>query len=91
VLCLGAGSGACVLTQDLPDPALDVPAQYKYAGKGDAPPSLDWWRGFRSAELTQLMQEAQTVNLELPPNEWTPVVGSLSLEVLNGTCTSVVY
>ncbi|WP_028136321.1 hypothetical protein [Bradyrhizobium japonicum] len=28
---------------------------------------------------------------ELPPNEWTPVVGSLSLEVLNGTCTSVVY
>ncbi|PDT63980.1 RND transporter [Bradyrhizobium ottawaense] len=57
--------GACVLTQDLPDPALDVPAQYKYAGKGDAPPSLDWWRGFRSAELTQLMEEAQTVNLDI--------------------------
>ncbi|KQT29416.1 RND transporter [Bradyrhizobium sp. Leaf396] len=54
-----------MLTQDLPDPALDVPAQYKYAGKGDAPPSLDWWRGFRSAELTQLMQEAQTVNLDI--------------------------
>lgn len=65
MLCLGAGSGACVLTQDLPDPALDVPAQYKYAGKGDAPPSLDWWCGFRSAELTQLMQEAQTVNLDI--------------------------
>ncbi len=65
MLCLAAGSGACVLTQDLPDPALDVPAQYKYAGKGDAPPSLDWWRGFRSAELTQLMQEAQTVNLDI--------------------------
>lgn len=65
MLCLGAGSGACVLTQDLPDTALDVPAQYKYAGKGDAPPSLDWWRGFRSAELTQLMQEAQTVNLDI--------------------------
>lgn len=54
-----------MLTQDLPDPALDVPAQYKYAGKGDAPPSLDWWRGFRSAELTQLMEEAQTVNLDI--------------------------
>ncbi|TGN89925.1 efflux transporter outer membrane subunit [Bradyrhizobium yuanmingense] len=65
VLCLAAGSGACVLTQDLPDPALDVPAHYKYAGKGDAPPSLDWWRGFRSAELTQLMEEAQTVNLDI--------------------------
>jgi len=65
VLCLAAASGACVLTQDLPDPALDVPAHYKYAGKGDAPPSLDWWRGFRSAELTQLMEEAQTVNLDI--------------------------
>ncbi|MBB4367695.1 NodT family efflux transporter outer membrane factor (OMF) lipoprotein [Bradyrhizobium sp. cir1] len=54
-----------MLTQDLPDPALDVPAQYKYAGKGDAPPSLDWWRGFRSNELTQLMEEAQTVNLDI--------------------------
>ncbi|AMA61328.1 RND transporter [Bradyrhizobium sp. CCGE-LA001] len=54
-----------MLTQDLPDPALDVPAQYKYAGKGDTPPSLDWWRGFRSAELTQLMEEAQTVNLDI--------------------------
>ncbi|MBR0974169.1 MULTISPECIES: efflux transporter outer membrane subunit [Bradyrhizobium] len=65
VLCLAAASGACVLTQDLPDPALDVPAQYKYAGKADAPPTLDWWRGFRSAELTQLMEEAQTVNLDI--------------------------
>ncbi|WLB59023.1 efflux transporter outer membrane subunit [Bradyrhizobium japonicum] len=65
VACLAASSGACVLTQDLPDPALDVPAQYKYAGKPDAPPSLDWWRGFRSAELTQLMEEAQTVNLDI--------------------------
>lgn len=64
-LCLAASSGACVLTQDLPDPALDVPAQYKYAGKPDAPPTLDWWRGFRSAELTQLMEQAQTVNLDI--------------------------
>ncbi|WP_271566719.1 efflux transporter outer membrane subunit [Bradyrhizobium sp. CCBAU 11386] len=65
VACLASSLGACVLTQDLPDPALDVPAQYKYAGKGDAPPSLDWWRGFRSAELTQLMEEAETVNLDI--------------------------
>ncbi|MFK4507642.1 efflux transporter outer membrane subunit [Bradyrhizobium daqingense] len=64
-LCLAASSGGCLLTQDLPDPALDVPVQYKYAGRGDTPPSLDWWRGFRSAELTQLMEEAQTVNLDI--------------------------
>lgn len=65
VLCVAASSGACVLTQDLPDPALDVPMNYKYASKADAPPTLDWWRGFRSAELTQLMEEAQTVNLDI--------------------------
>ena len=65
MVCLASSSGACVLTQDLPDPALDVPTQYKYAGKADAPPTLDWWRGFRSSELTQLMEEAQTVNLDI--------------------------
>jgi outer membrane protein, multidrug efflux system len=65
VVCLASSSGACVLTQDLPDPALDVPTQYKYAGKADTPPTLDWWRGFRSTELTQLMEEAQTVNLDI--------------------------
>jgi NodT family efflux transporter outer membrane factor (OMF) lipoprotein len=65
VVCLASSSGGCVLTQDLPDPALDVPTQYKYADKADARPTLDWWRGFRSAELTQLMEEAQTVNLDI--------------------------
>jgi NodT family efflux transporter outer membrane factor (OMF) lipoprotein len=57
-----------LLTSDLPDPALDVPPGYKQAGKKnplDAPPTLDWWRGFRSRELTQLMEEAQTVNLDI--------------------------
>jgi NodT family efflux transporter outer membrane factor (OMF) lipoprotein len=45
-----------------------VPPGYKQAGKKnplDAPPTLDWWRGFRSRELTQLMEEAQTVNLDI--------------------------
>jgi NodT family efflux transporter outer membrane factor (OMF) lipoprotein len=68
VLCLALGSSGCLLTSDLPDPALDVPPGYKAAGrKGalDAPPSLDWWRGFRSSELTSLMEEAQTVNLDI--------------------------
>lgn len=64
-ICLALSSAGCVLTQDLPDPALDVPTQYKYAGNPDAPPALDWWRSFRSPELTQLMEEAQTVNLDI--------------------------
>src|SRR4051812_10947870 len=67
-LCLALGSSGCLLTSDLPDPALDVPPGYKQAGKKnplDAPPTLDWWRGFRSRELTTLMEEAQTVNLDI--------------------------
>ncbi|WP_244542055.1 efflux transporter outer membrane subunit [Afipia sp. GAS231] len=68
VVCLVASSAGCVLTSDLPDPALEVPNGYKAARLAtatDAPPTLDWWRGFRSAELTQLMEEAQTVNLDI--------------------------
>jgi NodT family efflux transporter outer membrane factor (OMF) lipoprotein len=71
VLCIVAGSTGCVLTQDLPDPALDIPQVYKPQGykaassDPDARPTLDWWRGFRSSELTTLMVEAQTVNLDI--------------------------
>ncbi len=59
--------GGCILSSDLPDPALTVPGAYQSAG-ADAravPPALDWWRGFRSAELTTLMEEAQSVNLDI--------------------------
>ncbi len=66
--CLALGSSGCLLTADLPDPALDVPSGYKASGANnplDAPPTLDWWRGFRSGELTMLMEEAQTVNLDI--------------------------
>src|SRR5258708_11782622 len=67
VLCIAIGSAGCILTRDLPDPALDIPQGYKAARltEPDAPPTLDWWRGFRSPELTTLMQEAQTVNLDI--------------------------
>ena len=68
VFGLLASSAGCILTKDLPDPALDVPNGYKAARltrPQDAPPTLDWWRGFRSTELTRLMEEAQTVNLDI--------------------------
>jgi NodT family efflux transporter outer membrane factor (OMF) lipoprotein len=62
-----ASSVGCVLTQDVPDPALDIPNAYRAARQNDsgAPATLDWWRGFRSSELTTLMEEAQTVNLDI--------------------------
>jgi outer membrane protein TolC len=65
---LVAASSGCILTKDLPDPALDIPEGYKQARSpkaADTPPTLDWWRGFRSRELTVLMEEAQTVNLDI--------------------------
>jgi outer membrane protein, multidrug efflux system len=62
-----ASSVGCVLTQDIPDPALDIPKGYKHAWKVDPAklPTLDWWRGFSSPELTGLMEEAQRVNLDV--------------------------
>ena len=56
----------CMLSSDLPNPALDVPPAYQ-APKDTraATPSLDWWRSFRSAELTALMEEAQTANFDI--------------------------
>src|SRR4051794_27902452 len=64
---LAATSAGCILTKDIPDPALEIPGSYKDARRTSvsAPPTLDWWRGFRSSELTTLMEEAQTVNLDI--------------------------
>ncbi len=67
VCALAVCASGCILTRDLPDPALDIPDGYKAARLtgGDKPPTLDWWRGFRSGELTTLIEEAQTVNLDI--------------------------
>jgi NodT family efflux transporter outer membrane factor (OMF) lipoprotein len=55
----------CIFSSERPDISLDVPPAYR-AGRGvSAPPGLDWWRGFRSPELTRLIEEAQTKNLDI--------------------------
>jgi NodT family efflux transporter outer membrane factor (OMF) lipoprotein len=59
---------ACVPNADRVDAALDVPEGYRAAPRGAADaalPPLDWWRGFKSSELTALIEEAQTVNLDI--------------------------
>lgn len=67
MLIVAGSSSGCILQKDLPDPALDVPAAYKEArgARSERPPTLDWWRGFGSPELISLMEEAQTVNLDI--------------------------
>jgi outer membrane protein, multidrug efflux system len=96
LLGLVASSAGCILTKDLPDPALDIPDGYKAARltkPQDAPPTLDWWRGFRSRELTGLMEEAQTVNLDIAAatarfkqaDAQARITGAALLPTLSGT------
>ncbi len=62
--------GGCLLATDKPDPGLDIPQAYELGPKNPAVaeaalPPLDWWRGFRSKELTALIEEARTSNLDI--------------------------
>ena len=55
----------CMFSSERPDLGLAIPPKYG-AGSGDsAPPKLDWWRTFRSSELTSLIEEAQTYNNDI--------------------------
>ncbi|GKQ51314.1 RND transporter [Bradyrhizobium sp. Ce-3] len=67
-LGLGLGLSGCIPGAEKPELSLEVPASYKTAAKGDADaavPALAWWRGFRSTELTGLMESAQLYNLDI--------------------------
>jgi NodT family efflux transporter outer membrane factor (OMF) lipoprotein len=65
VACASLVSG-CVTTESAP-PALDAPPAYRAAaGKPHAAlPAPDWWRGFRSRELTALVERAHLDNLDI--------------------------
>ena len=59
--------GGCFIGVDRPDAGLEIPAAYT-AGPRNAEaalPSVDWWRGFRSKPLTDLIEEALTSNLDV--------------------------
>ena len=59
--------GGCYIGVDRPDAGLEIPAAYT-AGPRNAEaalPSVDWWRGFRSKPLTDLIEEALTSNLDV--------------------------
>jgi outer membrane protein, multidrug efflux system len=69
-LCLMLPLGGCLLATDKPDPGLDVPQAYEYGPKKPAVaevavPPLDWWRSFRSKELTEVIEEARAANLDI--------------------------
>jgi multidrug efflux system outer membrane protein len=60
--------GGCMLTaQQKPLWNFDLPPAYR-ATRGNAEaavPQLDWWRGFRSKQLTTLIEDAQTANFDI--------------------------
>ncbi len=59
-LLLSPVLSGCILGTERPELNLEVPAEYREAQHTRAPdaavPALDWWRGFRSGELTSLME-----------------------------------
>jgi len=67
-LLLGPALSGCILGTERPDLNLDLPATYREGGH-KAPdahlPAVDWWRGYKSSELTSLMDAAQIYNLDI--------------------------
>ncbi len=69
-LCLTQLLSGCFLGSEKPDPALDIPESYQSGPRNPAAaeaalPQLDWWRGFRSRELTAIVEEARAANLDI--------------------------
>jgi outer membrane protein, multidrug efflux system len=67
-LMLSPALSGCIIGTERPELSLEVPAAYRAASRSDADaavPMVDWWRGFRSSELTTLMDLAQVHNLDI--------------------------
>jgi len=67
-LVLSPALSGCIIGTERPELSLEVPAAYRAASRSDADasvPMVDWWRGFRSSELTTLMDAAQLHNLDI--------------------------
>src|SRR6188768_39995 len=59
----------CLLA-DKPEPAIDIPERYMLGPRGEraaeaALPGLDWWRNFRSRELSEIVEQARESNLDI--------------------------
>ena len=101
-LCLMVPLGGCLLSGDKPEPGLDIPQAYSNGPKNPvvaeaALPPLDWWRAFHSRELTEVIEEARSANLDIAAavarivqaDAQARVAGAplLPLVDLNGTAT----
>ena len=66
-LVLAQTLSGCFIGTEHPDPELEVANRYRYGPRNAdrALPDLDWWRNFRNAELTSLVEQAQVANLDI--------------------------
>ena len=66
-LALASLLSGCLTTDTVPGPAIEAPPKYRAAAVKPhaALPSPDWWRGFRSRELTALVERAHLANLDI--------------------------
>ena len=60
----------CLLGSEKPEPGLDIPVAYSGGPRSEraaevALPKLDWWRGFHSRELTEIIEQARASNLDI--------------------------
>jgi outer membrane protein, multidrug efflux system len=89
----------CLIGSERPELNLEVPVSYREGGGKTADahlPALDWWRGFRSSELTSLMDSAQLQNLDIAvaiaqivqADAQVGVVGAALLPSVAGTGTA---
>jgi NodT family efflux transporter outer membrane factor (OMF) lipoprotein len=55
------------ISVDRPELGIKIPARYQTAPAAPHAtlPALDWWRSFRSGELTRLVEDAQTANFDI--------------------------
>jgi outer membrane protein, multidrug efflux system len=69
-ICVTLPLSGCLLAGDKPEPGLNIPPAYNLgprnpvAAEARTPP-LDWWRTFRSRELTEIIEEARVANLDI--------------------------
>src|SRR4029078_4471055 len=66
-ICLVQMLSGCILGSEKPELAVDIPPAYRNAGSKPyaALPTYEWWKRFRSRELTGLVEEAQQANLDI--------------------------
>jgi len=65
---LAPAVSGCILGTERPALNIEIPAKYHEdtsRAPDSAVPLWDWWRGFRSKELSALMEDAQVTNLDI--------------------------